>query len=131
MVWPIPFLINMFIALKGSRFYFYSLLSYVVLCHNILDTPSPPPPTTTQIAAKRSRCFKHLLTSCQKDEFDISCPIFVSTLKCTSSPHIPLIGHSTTKLTDVDFSFQKFHCCLKIIEQTKVIVWQLLVIIKK
>ena len=26
--------------------------------------------------------------SCQKDEIDIFCPIFVSTLKCTSSPYI-------------------------------------------
>ena len=25
MVWPIPFLINTFAALKGSQFYFYSL----------------------------------------------------------------------------------------------------------
>ena len=32
-VWPIPFLINMFTALKGSQFYFYLLLLQLVLCH--------------------------------------------------------------------------------------------------
>ena len=37
----------------------------------------------------------------------------MSTLKCTSSPHIPLIGHSKMELTDVDFSFQKFHRLLE------------------
>ena len=31
----------------------------------------------------------------------------------TSSPHIPLISHSKMKLTDVDFSFQKFHWLFK------------------
>ena len=40
-----------------------------------------------QIAAEAIQV--HLLTSCQKDDTDISCPIFVSTLKCT-----PLKGHS-------------------------------------
>ena len=44
------------------------------------------------------------LTSCQKREIGISCPLFASTLKCTLSPYISLIGHSK-----VDFSFQKFH----------------------
>ena len=52
---------------------------------------------------------KHPLTSCQKDEIDISCPIFASALKCTSSPHISLIGHSKMKLTDFDCSFHKIH----------------------
>ena len=47
--------------------------------------------------------------SYHKHEIDISCPIFVSTLKCTSSPsYTSLIGHSKMELTDVDFSFQKF-----------------------
>ena len=53
------------------------------------------------------------VSSCQKVEIDISCRIFESTLKCTSSPHTPLIGHSKMKLTDVDFSFPKFHWLLE------------------
>ena len=44
-----------------------------------------------------------------KDEIDISCPLFVLTLKCTSSHYVALIGHSKMSLTDVDFSFQTFH----------------------
>ena len=56
-----------------------------------------------------SSCFKYLLTSCQEDEIDISCPIFVSPMKYTLSPHISVIGHSKMELTDVHFSFQKFH----------------------
>ena len=39
---------------------------------------------------------------------DVSCPIFASTLKCTSLPYISLIGHNKMELTDVHFSFQKF-----------------------
>ena len=57
-----------------------------------------------------------------------SCPIFVSTLKCTPSPYLFLIGHSKM---DVDFSFQIFHWLFEIMNQTKVIVWQLLTILKK
>ena len=40
----------------------------------------------------------------------------VSTLKCTSAPHLSLIGQSKMELTDVDFSFQKFHWLFERIE---------------
>ena len=67
----------------------------------------------------------------KKDEIDISCPIFVSTLKCTSSPHISLIGHSKMELTDVDFSFQKFHWLFESNEANKGYFLTTLAILKK
>ena len=35
MVWPIPFLMNMFAALKGSQFYFYSYVRHALA--NVCD----------------------------------------------------------------------------------------------
>ena len=68
--------------------------------------------TTTQMVSSISElCVK-------KKKVTLPVQYFVSTLKCTSSPYLSLISHSSIEMTDVDFSFQKFHRLF----ETKVIV---------